>query len=44
MPEPTGFRRLFLYYDRDGADATLPTVAKEWDCVACTVSSVVRSD
>jgi hypothetical protein len=31
MNEPEGFQRVFLFYDRDSSDATLPSVAKEWD-------------
>ena len=38
MDEPQGFVRYFLYYDRDTEDATLPTVAKEWDPSAIEVS------
>ena len=41
MSEPRGFRRLFMYYDRDAEDSTLPTVAKEWDAAAREVSAVV---
>ena len=36
-PEPTD-KRLFLYYDRPSADATLPCVAEHWDVVARIVS------
>ena len=39
MEEPEGlFTRLFLFYDRDTEDAPLPTIAKEWDPQARTVS------
>ena len=38
MDKPQGFVRYFLYYDLDTEDATLPTVAKEWDPSAREVS------
>ena len=38
LEEPMGFRRLFLFYNRDSDDAALPTIAAEWDCVARAVS------
>ena len=35
MEEPKGFlRRLFLFYDKDSIDATLPSVAKQWSDTA----------
>jgi hypothetical protein len=30
MEEPEGLERLFLFYDKESSDATLPSVAKEW--------------
>ena len=39
-PEPTE-KRLFLYYDRPSADATLPCVAEHWDIVARIISRAV---
>ena len=36
-PEPAE-KRLFLYYDRPSADATLPCVADHWDIVARIIS------
>ena len=39
-PEPTE-KRLFLYYDRPSADATLPCVAEHWDVVARIISRSV---
>jgi hypothetical protein len=39
-PEPTE-KRLFLYYDRPSADATLPCVAEQWDVVARIMSRSV---
>jgi hypothetical protein len=30
MTEPEGFQRVFLFYDKDAASATLPSVSKEW--------------
>ena len=41
LGEPEGFRRLFMYYDRDAEDSQLPTIAKEWDPAAREVSGVV---
>ena len=38
LEEPAGFRRLFLFYDKDSEDAALPTIAAQWDCVAREVS------
>jgi hypothetical protein len=39
-PEPTE-KRLFLYYDRPSAHATLPSVAEHWDVVARIISACV---
>ena len=41
MEEGVGFRRLFLFYDKDSDDALLPSVAKEWDPAAREVSNNV---
>ena len=41
LEEPQGFRRLFMYYDRDAEGSELPTIAKEWDPAAREVSGVV---
>ena len=41
MEEPVGFRRLFLFYDKDSDDARLPSIAKEWDPAAREVSNNV---
>ena len=41
MNEPQGFRRMFLYYDRDAEGSELPTVAKEWAPAAREVSGCV---
>ena len=39
MPEPKGFERLFMYYDRETSDDTLPSIASDWnDVVARQVS------
>ena len=43
MEEPRGFQRLFIFYDRDVEDATLPTIATEWDAVACHVNGNVAT-
>ena len=40
LQEPEGFRRLFLYYDRDAEGSELPSIAKEWDPAAREVSGV----
>ena len=39
-PEPTD-KRMFLYYDKPSADATLPCVAEFWDAVARIISRAV---
>ena len=41
LGEPQGFRRLFMYYDRDGEGYELPTIAKEWDPAARGISGCV---
>lgn len=38
MEEPVGFRRLFLFYDKDSDDALFPSIAKDWDPAAREVS------
>jgi hypothetical protein len=39
-PEPTE-KRLFMYYDKPSAGATLPCVAEQWDIVARIISRCV---
>lgn len=42
-PAPSlGFARFFLFYDTASDDAYLPLVAKDWDPLACEISSRVR--
>ena len=41
LEEPRGFRRLFMYYDREADGDVLPLVAKEWDETARQFSHVV---
>ena len=41
MKEPQGFRRLFMYYDRDAEESALPSIAREWGAAAREASSIV---
>jgi hypothetical protein len=41
LPEPAGFQRIFLFYDREAPDSELPLVAKEWPDGARAVSKAV---
>ena len=41
LVEPAAFRRLFLFYSKDSDDASLPTIAAEWDPAAREVSQNV---